>query len=108
MTAETEKIIEYLIAIRSRPKMYFGSDDKPDITRAYLSGMRYLALTLFDFRGNHVAIQDEVATRRGYWYHADGIIAALRRKELSDKDIVSELVESEIEFWNVYAEQIKK
>ncbi|MGD9588181.1 MAG: hypothetical protein AB7Q37_06155 [Pyrinomonadaceae bacterium] len=108
MTANVEKLIDYLTAVRSRPRMYLGSDDNPDVADAYLGGTRVLALLFFDFHGSVTALQDEVATRRGYWYHADGIIAALRRKKLSDKDIVHELIESEIEFWKVYAEQMEK
>lgn len=105
---ESERIIDYLKAIRGYPKRYLGSDDEPRIANALLHGIRFSILFLLDFDGSFVSIADEVARRRGYWYHSDGVIAALQRKGLDDKQIVTELIESEIEFWRVFREQIDK
>ena len=49
---------------------------------------------------------DQAVTRRGYWYYADGVVTALRKRKLNDKEIVAELIETEIEFWKIYLEQL--
>jgi hypothetical protein len=110
MEQEIEKVINFLKGMREHPLLYFGYQNDPAIARAYLNGMRSVALKLLGFDnsvGEIVNIEDAAARRRGYWYQEDGVIPALKNKGLDDNEIVTELVETEIEFWTIYGERLR-
>ena len=107
MEQEAEKLINFLKQIREHPSSFFGYQNDLLIVRAYLSGMRTIALKLLGFNGTVgelVGIEDAAASRRGYSIGNASVISALKDKGLPDNEIVTELIQTEIEFWSIYSE----
>jgi hypothetical protein len=86
----TDKFIEFLEAVLARPLMYFGKYDTNVVT-VFTHGL-YMSLSITNQSFPSLDIRKEASKNRGWHFNALGIIPDMKKKGLSDEEMVRELV----------------
>lgn len=93
-----KNVLDQLDAISKRPAMYFGSEENVASAESYLHG--YNAALSVTLTGDYHGISDlygETMIQRGWKWSAAGVTHQMREKGLSDKEIVAELIQIELQ-----------
>lgn len=97
-----QNIIEVLESIRKYPTIYVGNVS-PDSLLCLLNGF-YLGLkTSSNTHENYPNVMKEVLTKKGWNSPSPSFINQMREKNLSDEEVIKELLEIEIETWKILA-----
>ncbi len=96
------RIIEFLEQVLKYPAMHFGKVDDVERANSFLIGIRYAIFHLFNLDNySIVAIRRQVTTKRGHKFTPRGAVQDLRDEGFEDAQIVTELIETEIDFWKL-------
>ena len=102
----TDKFIEFFEEVLARPLMYFGKNDA-DAVIIFTHGL-YTSLYITNHSFPSEEIYREVSKNRGWHFNALGIIPDMKKKGLSDEEMVKELISVEIEAWKVFRDSSEK
>jgi hypothetical protein len=98
-----EGVIDRLESIKNRPQMFFGSDDNVEAADNFFRGFNSaLAVVVEPQFSRH--FDWEARKRRGWELTAGSISTEMRGKGYSDKAIVAEIIEVELEAWRSVAQ----
>ena len=96
------KLIEFLEQVLKYPAMHFGKVDDVERANSFLIGIRYATFHLFSLDSySIVTIMRETTTRRNHKFTPRGAVQDLRDEGFEDTQIVTELIETEIDFWKL-------
>lgn len=104
--AHIDKIIEFFEAVKVRPTMYFGKYDT-EAFRIFTHGF-YMSLSITKQSFPNLEMRKVAAKTRGWNFNALGIIPDMKEKELSNEDMVKELISVEIETWKIFRNSLEK
>jgi hypothetical protein len=93
---QAEHLIKILEAIKTRPGIYIGDGYIPEKIRMLLIGM---GLITYHIMGVDPKPYREIIYRHGWGNDPEGLIPEMRRAGLSDQEIVTQLVDLEIELY---------
>lgn len=100
------KFINFFEEMLPRPIIYFGKHDT-DAVVLYIQGL-CMSLNITNHSFPDEKIYREVSKSRGWHFNALGIVPDMKKKNLSDEEMVKELVSVEIETWKVFCDRLEK
>jgi len=100
-----DKIIEFFKAVKTRPIMYFGKYET-DAVEIFTHGF-YMSLSITNQSFPDLEIRKEASKNRGWNFNAMGIVPHMKKKGLSDEEMVRELISVEIETWKVFRKSLE-
>lgn len=95
-----DKFIEFFEAVKARPIIYFGKFDT-DAVILFTHGF-YESLSIIDESFPSLDIHKEASKVRGWNFNALGVVPDLKKKGLSNEEMVKELISVEIEAWKIF------
>lgn len=106
---QIDLIIEHLEHAKLYPAMYFGSLDDTVSAQSYLFGIQQVSflllnLDMYSYSNN----RGNIVNKRGYRYSPRGVSIELKNEGLTDEEIVQELLQIEIEVWQLYLEELEE
>jgi len=101
-----DKFIEFFEAALARPLIYFGKHDT-DAVVIFTHGL-YMSLSITNQIFPSLEICREAAKNCGWHFNALGIIPDMKKKGLSDEEMVKELILVEIETWKIFRDKLEK
>ena len=101
-----DKFIKFFEAILARPLMYFGKYDI-DAVNHFTDGF-YMSLGITSQPSPNLDIRKEASKNLGWHFNALGIIPDMKKKGLSDEEMVKELILVEIETWKIFRDKLEK
>lgn len=105
-TKYIDKFIKFFEKMLACPVMYFGKYDTDSVV-LYIQGL-YVSLSMTNHSFPDEKIYREVSKNRGYHFNALGIIPDMKKKDLSNEEMVKELISVEIEAWKVFRNNLEK
>ena len=103
---QINKYIEFIEPMLIRPLMYFGKYDT-DVVTVYFHGM-YDSLKITNQSFPNSEIHQQAAKNLGWNYNALGIVPHMNEKNLTNEEMVKELVSLEIEAWKIFRDNLEK
>ncbi len=100
-----DEIIQFFEAVKARPLMYFGKFDTEAVL-LFTHGF-YMSLSIAKQTFPSLEIQKDASKNRGWNFNALGITPHMKQKELSDEEMVKELISVEIEAWKIFRERLE-
>lgn len=85
--------------------MYFGKYDT-DVVNIFTHGL-YMSLSITNQSFPNLDIRVKAAKNCGWHFNALGIIPDMKKKELSDEEMVKELISVEIETWKIFRDSLE-
>jgi hypothetical protein len=96
-------IIEWFENIKTRPQMFYGENDNPWLVE---NGMYWFHMAFTHLGYNFQPKENEIV-KRNLHKNSLGLSHQLKNKELSNEEIVKEIIDIEIENWKQLLKELE-